>query len=98
MKGKEKREEKEDVRNFKRKQLLIGRYLSLKKRNNQCHVFLPMLKRDGSAQAVIDVSPIFAQSLYISFSSTQKSLHILGVGQTDRRTDRHDVTLEATPS
>ena len=87
MKGKEKRKEKEDVRNFKRKQLLIGRYLSLKKRNNQCHLFLPMLKRDGSAQAVIDVSPIFAQSLYISFSSsTQKSLHILGVGQTDRQT------------
>ena len=88
MKGKEKREEKEDARNFKRKQILTDPCSSLKKRNHQCHLFSPILKRDGSAQAVIDVSPIFAQSLYISFSSsTQKSLHILGVGQTDRLTD-----------
>ena len=56
-----------------------------------------------SLQAVYSISSIFAHSLYVRRKFVHAKLftdfgYRLTDAQTDRRTDRHDVTLEATPS
>ena len=49
-------------------------------------------------QNISNFRPLELVAIYKTKFVNRKISHVFGDGQTNRRTDRHDVTLEATPS